>query len=97
MTPLSAQTTALGVVEGVDLTGRTAIVTGAASGIGVETARALATAGAAVTLVVRDVEAGALVARDTATTSGNDSVSVRHLDLADLASVDAFLAGWKGS
>ena len=89
-------TTALEVVEGVDLTGRRAIVTGAASGIGVETARALAHAGAQVTLAVRDVEAGARVAADISTTSGRDDVLVAHLDLADLATVDAFTAGWQG-
>ena len=51
-------TTAMQVMDGLDLTGRRAIVTGAASGIGVETARALAHGGAQVTLAVRDVEAG---------------------------------------
>ena len=52
-TPFGYETTAAEVVEGVDLTGKRAIVTGGASGIGVETARALAGAGAAVTLAVR--------------------------------------------
>ena len=58
--PFGADSTALEVVEGIDLRGRTAIVTGGSSGIGVETARALAHAGAAVTLAVRDVQAGRL-------------------------------------
>jgi hypothetical protein len=49
-TPFGFSSTAAEVVEGIDLTGKRAIVTGAASGIGVETARALAGAGAAVTL-----------------------------------------------
>ena len=48
-TPFGFSTTAAEVVEGIDLTGRRAIVTGASSGIGVETARALACAGADVT------------------------------------------------
>ena len=52
-------TTAAEIVNKVDLHGRRAIVTGASSGIGVETARALASAGAEVTLAVRNVEAGA--------------------------------------
>ncbi len=89
-------TTALQVVEGVDLTGRRAVVTGAASGIGVETARALAHAGAQVTLAVRDATAGARVAADIAGTSGRDDVAVAHVDLADLGSVDAFTASWQG-
>ncbi|MDO9356424.1 MAG: SDR family NAD(P)-dependent oxidoreductase, partial [Solirubrobacteraceae bacterium] len=49
------RTTALEVIRGIDLSGRRAIVTGGASGIGVETARALAQAGAQVTLAVRDL------------------------------------------
>ncbi|HEY4795269.1 MAG TPA: SDR family NAD(P)-dependent oxidoreductase, partial [Mycobacterium sp.] len=47
-------TTAAEIVDKVDLHGRRAIVTGASSGIGVETARALASAGAEVTLAVRN-------------------------------------------
>ena len=89
-------TTALQVVEGLDLNGRRAVVTGAASGIGVETARALAHAGMQVTLAVRDVDAGARVASDIARTSGRDDLAVAKLDLADLDSVDAFTASWSG-
>ncbi|WP_380163744.1 SDR family NAD(P)-dependent oxidoreductase [Jannaschia sp. R86511] len=92
----SSRSTALEVVEGIDLTGRRAVVTGGASGIGVETARALAHAGAQVTLAVRDVDAGAPVAADIARSSGRDDVAVAHLDLADLGSVDAFVAAWSG-
>ena len=92
----TSRTTALEVVADVDLTGRRAVVTGAASGIGVETARALAHAGAQVTLAVRDTAAGARVAADISGTSGRDDVAVARLDLADLASVDAFTAAWQG-
>lgn len=89
-------TTALEVVAGIDLSERRAIVTGGASGIGVETARALAHAGAQVTLAVRDVEAGRQVAEDIAATTGRSDVEVRQLDLGDLDSIDAFVAGWSG-
>ena len=89
-------TTGLQVVEGLDLSGRRAVVTGAASGIGVETARALAHAGAHVTLAVRDTAAGERVAADIARTSGRDELAVAHLDLADLTTVDAFTASWQG-
>lgn len=58
-TPFSAASTADDVLAGVDLTGVRAIVTGASSGIGAETARALAAAGAEVTLAVRNPSAGA--------------------------------------
>jgi NAD(P)-dependent dehydrogenase (short-subunit alcohol dehydrogenase family) len=63
-TPFSFESTAAEVAAAVDLSGKRAIVTGAASGIGVETARALAGAGAGVTLAVRDLDAGARVASD---------------------------------
>ncbi len=89
-TSFGATSTAADVVHGVDLTGRVAIVTGAASGIGIETARALAATGATVNLAVRDLVAGQRVARDITTTTGNPAVQVQTLDLADRGSVDAF-------
>lgn len=88
--------TAAEVVAGVDLRGSVIVVTGGASGIGLETARALASAGARVTLAVRDVQAGARAATDIVASTGNDAVDVRELDLADLASVDAFVEAWEG-
>jgi NAD(P)-dependent dehydrogenase (short-subunit alcohol dehydrogenase family) len=82
------------VAAGVDLTGKRAIVTGASSGIGIETARALAGAGARVTLAVRDTGAGARAAADIGATTGRDDVSVAELELTDPASVAAFAATW---
>jgi NAD(P)-dependent dehydrogenase (short-subunit alcohol dehydrogenase family) len=87
--------TAADVLEGVDLSGKRAVVTGGASGIGAETARALAMAGAFVVLAVRDVEAGGRAAADITSTSDNDNVDVAHLDLADLSSVKAFVSAWE--
>src|SRR3954453_2547242 len=95
-TPFGFPSTAADVLAGVDLTGRRAVVTGAASGIGVETARALAAAGAEVTLAVRNLEAGRQTAEDITGTTGNKAVLVAPLDLADRASVAAFVAGWDG-
>lgn len=95
-TQFGAASTAAEVVEGIDLTGTTAVVTGAASGIGTETARALASAGASVTLAVRDLDAGHRAADAIAGSTGNMDVAVAHLDLADLASVDAFSRSWHG-
>ncbi|WP_435586391.1 SDR family NAD(P)-dependent oxidoreductase [Micromonospora aurantiaca (nom. illeg.)] len=90
-TPFTARTTAAEILDGVDLTGRRMIVTGGASGIGTETVRALAGAGAEVTVATRDpARAEPLVAEFAG------RVHAAALDLADLSSVDAFLAGWDG-
>lgn len=74
-----------------DLTGRTAIVTGASSGLGAVTATEFARAGARVVLAVRDVTRGESVARRI-----NGQIEVRQLDLADLASIRSFVAAWNG-
>ncbi|HEY3976000.1 MAG TPA: SDR family NAD(P)-dependent oxidoreductase [Streptosporangiaceae bacterium] len=95
-TPFGAESTAAEVIEGIDLTGRRALVTGGASGIGIETARALASAGAEVTLAVRNLEAGQRTAEDIIHGTGNKQVLVAPLDLADQASVAALAAGWDG-
>src|ERR1700722_5400841 len=76
-----------------DLAGRTAIITGANSGIGLETAKALTHAGAHVVLAVRD-EAKGRSAADTLPASGTKEV--RHLNLASLDSVRAFARDWSG-
>jgi NAD(P)-dependent dehydrogenase (short-subunit alcohol dehydrogenase family) len=74
-----------------DLTGRTAIVTGANSGIGRAAASAMAGAGARVVLAVRSTEKGRAAA---AAMPGE--TEVRQLDLASLASVRDFASGWDG-
>jgi NAD(P)-dependent dehydrogenase (short-subunit alcohol dehydrogenase family) len=74
-----------------DLHGRTAVVTGASSGLGTITARELARAGARVVLAVRDVAKGERVAAAIA-----GDTDVRPLDLTDLASVRAFADAWEG-
>jgi NAD(P)-dependent dehydrogenase (short-subunit alcohol dehydrogenase family) len=79
-----AETTAAEVVQGVDLAGKLAVVTGGYSGIGIETTRALAAAGAHVVVPARRPDA----AREAL--AGLDSVEVAELDLADLDSVAAF-------
>ncbi|MER5515638.1 SDR family NAD(P)-dependent oxidoreductase [Streptomyces sp. NPDC002763] len=94
--PFDRHSTAAQVIAGVDLSGRRAVVTGAGSGIGVETARALAAAGAEVTLAVRRPEAGEQVAAALRGATGNDAVRVAHVDIADLDSVTAFASSWRG-
>jgi NAD(P)-dependent dehydrogenase (short-subunit alcohol dehydrogenase family) len=71
--------------------GRTVLITGAGGGLGLETARRLASAGARVVLAVRNVDAGR---RAAATLAG--APEVRELDLASLASVRRFADSWTG-
>ena len=93
-TPFGFESTAADVIAGVDLTGKTAIVTGASSGIGVETARALAAAGASVTLAVRNTSYGDRVAAEIRDSTGNEKVDVGVIDLSDLpASQRSFVPG----
>src|SRR3954468_16081461 len=95
-TPFDATSTAADVLAGLDLHGRRAIVTGGASGIGLETARALAGAGAEVTLAVRDRAAGQRAARDITDSTGNPWLRVLPLDLGEPRSIRTFLDIWSG-
>jgi NAD(P)-dependent dehydrogenase (short-subunit alcohol dehydrogenase family) len=95
-TPFGFESTAAEVAAGIDLIGKRAIVTGGSSGIGVETARVLAAAGAEVTLAVRNTAAGEQTAADITASTGNAAIHVGLLDLADQASVAAFVADWSG-
>jgi len=95
-TPYGFQTTTDEVLQGLDLTGKRALVTGATSGIGVETARALASVGAQVTLAVRNITAGQAVADTIKATTGNPHLQVVPLDLANQASVRLLTEAWTG-
>jgi len=93
-TPFGFHSTSTEVIAGVRLDGKRAIVTGGASGIGMETARALASAGACVTLAVRRPDAAESVAAELRESTGNSAIDVRRLDLSDLHSVHAFTDAW---
>ncbi len=95
-TKFDATSTAEDVVAGLHLGNLCAIVTGASSGIGIETARALAGAGAEVTLAVRNLDAGAAAAKDITMSTGNQRVKVAPLDLADRAAIARLLESWDG-
>src|SRR5215469_8793542 len=94
-TPFGATSTADDVIAG-DLSGKSAVVTGGSSGIGQETARALASAGAEVTLAVRNPEAGRAAAAAIVESTGSKRVHVAPLELSDRRSVRAFVAAWRG-
>ena len=94
LTEFDGTSTSDDVMAGVDLTGVNAIVTGASSGIGLETARALAGAGASVTLAVRNFGAGTNAASEIGSSSARRRVHVGLLDLADQTSIAAFVASW---
>ncbi|WP_372783061.1 oxidoreductase [Phenylobacterium sp.] len=93
---LNPYTDAAVVLEGRDLSGQTAIVTGGATGIGIETVRALAGAGAQVTIAVRNREAGEKAAAEINAEQGASRVGVGLVDLSNLASVAAFVEAWGG-
>ncbi|GAA3823101.1 SDR family NAD(P)-dependent oxidoreductase [Streptomyces chiangmaiensis] len=95
-TPFPSHATAAEVIDGVDLTGRRAVVTGGASGIGTETVRALALAGAEVTVATRRPETAEPLVRELAAVPGAGSVRAEALDLADIDSALAFARAWRG-
>jgi len=87
-----AHSTADDVLQGRDLTGTEVIVTGGAAGLGAETARALAAAGARVILAARDRTRGEQAAARMRETTGNPDVEFGELHLDSLASVRGFAA-----
>ena len=80
------------VLEGIDLTGKRILVTGASTGLGEETTRALAAHGATVTMAVRDRERGEAAAARVRAAVPDADLEVMLLDLASLADVRRFAA-----
>ncbi|MCZ6710158.1 MAG: SDR family NAD(P)-dependent oxidoreductase [Gammaproteobacteria bacterium] len=89
-------TTTNEILEGIDLSGKTALVTGASGGLGAETARALASRGATVTLAVRDVPKGEQVAQTIRESTGSE-IDVVALELDSPPSVRACAEKWLAS
>ncbi len=90
VTSFDATTSAQDVVTGSDLSGKRIIITGANSGLGKETARVLGTAGASVTLAVRNSNAGNQVAEELRQATGKDNFQVAVLDLSSKQSIRDF-------
>jgi len=86
--------TAAEVIAGHDLTGTEAIVTGGAAGLGAETARVLAAAGARVVIAVRNRARGEAATERLREQTGRTDIECRELDLASLASIRAFTADY---
>jgi NAD(P)-dependent dehydrogenase (short-subunit alcohol dehydrogenase family) len=84
------KTTTNDVLEGLDLRGKVILVTGGSSGLGQETARALAAKGARVILTARDVPKGEAVAAGIRSATGNANVELEAVELGSLESIRAF-------
>lgn len=93
----SASSTAEEVTQGIDGTGLTAIVTGASSGIGTETARVFALRGIHVAMAVRNIQSGQKVKEDILKERPNAKINVMELDLSSMASVRKFAEEYKSS
>lgn len=87
----NADTTAAEVIQGIDLSGKTAIVTGGNTGIGLETVRVLAAAGAHVIVPARDIQ------KAKQNLEGITGVELAVLDLMDPEGIDAFAAQFVAS
>ena len=85
-----AETTASQVAEGIDLSGKVALIAGGSSGLGQETARVLAERGAHVILTARDMPKAAAVAAGIRASTGNEHVEVEELELGSLRDIHAF-------
>ena len=94
MPAFHAESTTDDVLEGIDLTGKRIVVTGASAGLGLETTRALAARGASVTMAVRDLAKGTAARDEVLVAVPGADLELRALDLADLASVRAFATGF---
>ncbi|XP_048140863.1 short-chain dehydrogenase TIC 32, chloroplastic-like isoform X1 [Rhodamnia argentea] len=93
----SARSTAEEVTQEIDGTGLTAIVTGASSGIGMETTRVLALRGVHVVMAVRNVDAGKSVKEALLKELPSSKIDVMELDLSSLAAVRKFASDYQSS
>ena len=78
------------VLEGIDLSGKRVVITGGASGLGQETARAMAAKGAEIIMPVRDTAKGQAAAKQITASVPGANITVMEMDLASLDSIRKF-------
>lgn len=89
-----ADTTTDEVVDGLDLSNLSVLITGASGGLGAETARALASKGASVVITARDLTKAAATVDAIKASTGNDDIEIEQLELGSLASIRGFGERW---
>lgn len=82
------------VLDGIDLTGKKVLITGASGGLGAETARALASKGATVVITARDIEKARSAVDAIVASTGNDDITIESVELGSLASICEFGERW---
>jgi NAD(P)-dependent dehydrogenase (short-subunit alcohol dehydrogenase family) len=93
MSRFNKDTTADEVLEGMDLSGRRIVITGTSSGLGFETARAMASKGAAITMLARNVEKNEAAAGQLREQVPGADLETREIDLTSFGSVRACAEG----
>ena len=97
MTSYGAETTTDDVLEGIDLSGRRVVITGASGGLGQETTRALASKGATVTMLARSMEKNEAAAERVRAAVPDAQLELGTLDLADLDDIRRFASDYLGT
>jgi NAD(P)-dependent dehydrogenase (short-subunit alcohol dehydrogenase family) len=82
------------VVDGLDLSDLSVLITGASGGLGAETARALASKGASVVITARDLTKASAAVDAIKASTGNDDIEIEQLELGSLASIRGFGERW---
>lgn len=96
-TTFGHDTTTDDVLDGIDLTGKLALITGASGGLGAETARALASKGASVVITARDIAKAQTAVDEIVASTGNDDITIESVELGSLASIVEFGERWNAT
>lgn len=85
------------VLEGIDLTGKKVLITGASGGLGAETTRALASKGASVVITARDIAKAQTAVDAIVASTGNSDITIETVELGSLASIREFGERWNAN